>query len=288
MIIAGRIKKINICDFFCIGASSRRTRDLSAALLALFVSACGSLDPGESPLQPEEGDRAKLVEMRREISALIGDAECEATEACRQVGIGAKPCGGPWEYLIYSVADSAALADRLVGYNGFEADMNRRYGYSSDCSVPNEPIPGCDAGRCVDLLQLSDDRGSIRITPDQIDAAPPASLGLPRFAADLDLESDEFAVQDARVEGDILTLVVGYSGGCEVHQFTLLVSLAATRSIPPQHGLKLVHESNGDACEAFITSELHFDLSPLKSRYSDLGGVAFRLEGVEGFLNYVF
>ena len=82
--------------------------------MVLFVSACGSLDLGESPLQTEEGDRAKLVEMRGEISALIGDAECETTEDCRQVGIGAKPCGGPWDYLIYSVTDSAALADRQI------------------------------------------------------------------------------------------------------------------------------------------------------------------------------
>ena len=101
------------------------------------------------------------------------------------------------------------------------------------------------------------------------------------------LDALRMEIQTLYLEDDV-PWVVGYSGGCEVHQFTLLVSLAATRSIPPQHGLKLVHESNGDACEAFITSELHFDLSPLKSRYSDLGGVAFRLDGVEGLLNYVF
>ena len=48
-----------------------------------------------------------------------------------------------------------ALAERLGEYNAFEADMNQRYEYGSDCSVPVEPVLGYEAGRCVDLLQGS-------------------------------------------------------------------------------------------------------------------------------------
>ena len=39
--------------------------------------------------------------------------------------------------------------ERLTAYNAFEAEMNERYGYASDCSVPNEPVLAYRNGRCV-------------------------------------------------------------------------------------------------------------------------------------------
>ena len=125
-----------------------------------------------------------------------------------------------------------ALAERLGEYNAFEADMNQRYEYGSDCSVPVEPVLGCEAGRCVDLLQGSDSMlqgsGAVSVAPDQVADPVTADPVLPRFAMDMEV-GDAFTLQEARVEGDILTLVVGFSGGCEAHQFVLLASLAATK-----------------------------------------------------------
>ena len=99
----------------------------------------------------EEGDRAQLAEMRREIDALIGDAVGESIEDCGYVGLGSKPCGGPWEYIVYSASstDSTALVERLAEYNAFEDEMNARYMYISDCSVPNEPVLVYRDGRCL-------------------------------------------------------------------------------------------------------------------------------------------
>ena len=264
--------------------------------LVLIACACGDPDPVQSA-QTEDGARARLAVMRQEVDALVGDA-CGAMD-CRYVGMGAKPCGGPWEYIIYSTAatDSAALAERLGQYKAFEADMNQRYGYSSDCSVPNEPVLGCEAGRCVDLVQgggaqggsnLLQGSGTVSMSPDQAVDPAPAEAILPRFAMDMDVASDAFDVQEARIEGDILAVVVGYGGGCEAHQFALLASLAATRSIPPQHRLKLLHQGNGDVCEAYLTSALRFDLTPFRGLYPELAGVAFHLEGVQDVLDYVF
>lgn len=110
---------------------------------------------GEQPAEEgdqrtEEGDRARLREMRQEIDALIGDAEGASIADCRYDGIGAKPCGGPWEYIVYSVSttDSTALAERLTEYDAFEAEMNMLYGYLSDCSIPNKPVLVFRDGRC--------------------------------------------------------------------------------------------------------------------------------------------
>lgn len=106
--------------------------------------------PVEEDQRTEEGDRARLMEMRREIDALIGDAEGASIADCRYAGLGSKPCGGPWEYIVYSVAstDSTALTERLTAYDAFEAEMNELYGYLSDCSIPNEPALVFRDGRC--------------------------------------------------------------------------------------------------------------------------------------------
>ncbi len=128
---------------------------VAAALIAVSLVACGDSDPvagdNNGDQQTEEGDRAQLAEMRREIEALVGDAAGASIEDCRYSGLGSKPCGGPWDFVIYSASstDSTALAERLTAYNAFEAEMNERYGYASDCSVPNEPVLAYGDGRCV-------------------------------------------------------------------------------------------------------------------------------------------
>ena len=124
-----------------------------AVLIAVFLLACGD-DPvvgGNGGQRTEEGDRAQLAEMRREIDALIGDATGASIAECRYAALGAKPCGGPWQYVIYSASstDSTALAERLTAYNALEAEMNERYGLASDCSVPNVPVVAYREGRCV-------------------------------------------------------------------------------------------------------------------------------------------
>ena len=128
---------------------------VAAAWISVFFLACDGRDPvvGEDnngDQRTEEGDRAQLMEMRREIDALVGDAPGASIKDCRDAGLGSKPCGGPWEYIVYSVSstDSTALAERLTAYEAFEAEMNERYGYLSDCSVPNIPVLVYKDGRC--------------------------------------------------------------------------------------------------------------------------------------------
>ena len=125
-------------------------------LIAVFLVACCGWNPiitgdDNSNERTEESDRTQLAEMRREIDALVGDAAGASIEACRYAGVGSKPCGGPWVFIVYSASstDSTALAERLTAYNAFEAEMNELYGYVSDCSVPNEPILAYRDGRCV-------------------------------------------------------------------------------------------------------------------------------------------
>ena len=97
-----------------------------AALIAVSLLACGDSDSvvgdNNGDQRTEEGDRAQLAEMRREINALVGDAAGTSIEDCRYAGVGSKPCGGPWEFIVYSASstDSTALAEKLTAYNALK------------------------------------------------------------------------------------------------------------------------------------------------------------------------
>jgi hypothetical protein len=104
--------------------------------------------------QPTEaGDDAQLKSMRAEIEALVGTPSCDDSSGCATLAFGAKPCGGPWRYLVYSRsrADLATLTRKVDEYNRFEAEVNQRYGRVSDCMAVLPPRVGCVGGACVDL-----------------------------------------------------------------------------------------------------------------------------------------
>ena len=289
----------------CVEPNKHRRKIMSPfyflAISAFFFASCGSEDKAiDSDLgqkQVTEADeREQLAALRSQIEELVGDAPCDTVADCRFVGLGSKPCGGPWEYLVYSIVgtdmsaatgastgvDTLGLVEKVQAYNALEAEMNARYGYASDCAVANEPVLGVEAGHCVDL---NDPTRTVSSEPGAVSALDTLALvdGL-----GVDIKSDPFTFGGVRVEGDLLVVEVSYGGGCEQHDFTLLDTGIATRSIPPQHFLRLVHDAHGDACEAYITSELRFDISPFKNLYSGLDRVAIRLEGMEELTLYIF
>jgi len=100
----------------------------------------------------EIDDLAKLDKIRSEILVIVGEATCAEQAECFYIGLGAKPCGGPWEYLIYSSAntDTTELFLKVQEYNDWNIVINKRYEYVSDCSVPDPPKLVCISGKCVE------------------------------------------------------------------------------------------------------------------------------------------
>lgn len=92
---------------------------------------------------------------------------------------------------------------------------------------------------------------------------------------------DPASIQEASIQGDQLSLKVTYSGGGKKHDFTLFASEGFLESSPVQAELFLSHYAHGDSCEALITEELLFNLSPLKklykSMYQDNGPILLRI-----------
>ncbi len=79
--------------------------------------------------------------------------------------------------------------------------------------------------------------------------------------------NDSFVLNDAAITDDSLTISVSYSGGCKNHQFTLITSESFLGSFPVQLIADIVHNANGDTCEAWPTEDYRFDLTPIKTMY---------------------
>jgi len=116
------------------------------ALLAVVAAGPGCPDDGTG----EDQDVARLQAKEKAIDALVGDAACKGGEDCRSIAFGAKPCGGPWKYKIFNAAevDTVELKRLVKDYNEFNAVLNERYGWMSDCAYVSPPEVGCVDGRC--------------------------------------------------------------------------------------------------------------------------------------------
>lgn len=244
-------------------------------LCASVMVACSNGDNGANP-DPlsETEEREQLASLRAEIETMVDVNGPLST--CQSIALGSKPCGGPWQYLIYSTAqtDSELLVEKVAEYNAWEADINMLHGSISDCMLVVEPALGLRDGQC---------------------AAADVGLGLTQSdtlalidGVGVDSKSDPFDVGSVRIVGDVLIVEVRYGGGCAEHSFALLDTGIATKSIPPQHRLRLVHDAQGDTCEAYLTRELFFDISPLRKLYSALDQVVILIEGIEGSTLYTF
>lgn len=89
--------------------------------------------------------------------------------------------------------------------------------------------------------------------------------GLPLGELVDDLEqygnSADCSIMKVAVEGNIMTINVEYSGGCEKHEFRLLGSVMIQKSLPPRRGIRLWHDNKGDSCRGIVEEELKFDIS---------------------------
>ena len=98
---------------------------------------------------------------------------------------------------------------------------------------------------------------------------------------------DPYVVNSAALDGDRLTIGVSFAGGCRNHAFTLVISKSFRESDPVQLPAVLTHEAHGDSCEAWVTESHVFDLSLVRTRYSQFygpgaGRVVLHVEGVPG------
>ncbi|MFD2724888.1 hypothetical protein [Hyunsoonleella rubra] len=120
---------------------------LAPLCLLLLSTQC---EDDVTPLTQED-EIQELATLKAEIEDLAGTSVCGDTFDCKFIAFGSKPCGGPWEYLVYSTSiDTERLENMVEGYNRKEAIYNTDWGVASDCAVANPPTSiNCENNTCV-------------------------------------------------------------------------------------------------------------------------------------------
>ncbi|MCH8537803.1 MAG: hypothetical protein LAT66_08540 [Alkalimonas sp.] len=150
----------------------RIVQGLSACCLVVLLAACQQgqasaervapepliepIDPQTNPIAAvKERDRQMkahpdLSKMRSDIMDMIGEARADDVSQCRVVGFGHKPCGGPAEYITYSVKSSneTVLQQKINSYNKAAEAENIRLGRLSDCAIVPKPEVSLVDGKC--------------------------------------------------------------------------------------------------------------------------------------------
>ncbi|RUO38119.1 hypothetical protein CWE13_00240 [Aliidiomarina shirensis] len=133
---------------------------LVAGCCAIMLSACSDnmeeLEHAGEPaeLAPEYSDTIEaeqLSALAGEIFRLVGTPEADNPSQCKALPFGAKPCGGPANWLVYStkVTDSEVLEEKVELYNTLSNRFNQQEGLVGDCAVVDEVKPNVVQGICV-------------------------------------------------------------------------------------------------------------------------------------------
>ncbi|GIZ52782.1 hypothetical protein [Noviherbaspirillum aridicola] len=135
-----------------------RTTSTALLMACAALQGCtpGALDSRQSIAG---GLESEMRETRRLIEREVGDASAQRPEQCRVLPLGARACGGPQAYLVYSTAraDERRLQELARQYTEAEQKYNRIAGTMSTCSHIEPPQVRLQHGRCT-ARSTHDDR----------------------------------------------------------------------------------------------------------------------------------
>lgn len=92
-----------------------------------------------------------LAEKKQEILNYIQSFSCANATGCLSIAFGAKPCGGPREFLVYpNTVDQTTLEIMVNEYYEMDHQYNIETGAVSDCMVVSPPNNvNCVNGVCT-------------------------------------------------------------------------------------------------------------------------------------------
>jgi hypothetical protein len=98
-----------------------------------------------------QSDAEAAVELRERISAMMEGARCNNVVNCRVLGLGSRPCGGPEEYVAYSIWDTQVdeVSSLAAEYNFLREEVDAAAGTVGTCDVLPKPSVNCVNARCV-------------------------------------------------------------------------------------------------------------------------------------------
>lgn len=122
-----------------------------SVLLALTINSTEKANGfSDDTVNNEQSNQANLNKLKKEIDREIGKPRAKRLSQCRVIALGAKACGGPKSYLIYSnLQTNENKLKRLVDqYNSLEEKINKETNAMSDCMFIEEPKAVLVNGMC--------------------------------------------------------------------------------------------------------------------------------------------
>ncbi|HIO91241.1 MAG TPA: hypothetical protein EYG68_00160 [Leucothrix mucor] len=117
---------------------------VGAFLVIQILASCGSGTPRHTA-------KPVMSELQKNIANLVENKACDNDAQCKSMAYGAKACGGPTSYLIYSIkhTNTARLTKEVKQYNQLAREDNIREGRISNCSMLMPVLPICKKKQCV-------------------------------------------------------------------------------------------------------------------------------------------
>ena len=75
--------------------------------------------------------------------------------------------------------------------------------------------------------------------------------------------NDYILINSVSVQEQELNLNVSHSGGCEEHEYQLIQDPLFCGTAPIYIAIHISHNNNNDLCEAWITKDICFNISPI-------------------------
>lgn len=206
------------------------------SLLASCIIVCDDCHEPEETCEVIEDD---FEDELRAIQSCSEDAECGQPLA-------GTSCGCTRNLVAREDADTSALYDLMDRAYEQECEL----GLESTCDCPDAYGFECADGTCA----WAYDHGA----------------WMPDCEAD---RGDAYEVEGLALDGDTLLVTVATGGGCEDHDWQICwPDQVFAESDPVQASLEVWHDSHDDPCDAWITEELSFDLSPLAEAWREAYG----------------
>lgn len=93
--------------------------------------------------------KGRKDQLKKEIDSLNQDLSCKTDKDCRAIELGAKPCGGPWSYLVSSTLNKnySKLEKQIATYNETEKKLNELDPKMSTCDFLTPPEVFCQTNK---------------------------------------------------------------------------------------------------------------------------------------------
>ena len=121
-------------------------KKISFILLSASLFACAGQESDSKKSAVAAPPQDPLAEIRA-----LAKTSCQVNDDCASIGVGARPCGGPGFYMVYSksATDETALKKKAEKYNSEQKSKNKKEGRMGICVVAKEPVLSCSQNQCV-------------------------------------------------------------------------------------------------------------------------------------------